>query len=535
MPQASSKIFFTVIDYTKRKQYLQGVFGIFLQNFSHTKKKKLIKAKCEESMNTNFESNIKAIQKHFGESNELVTKEFKIGESKCAVIYFMGLADTVALSEYVIYPLQRYVGKPNITTIPSNIPLSEVMIEDKDEEIYSSILKGKGVLILDGFKQSLILGIDKYKERAITEPPTSTVLKGPRAGFVENLKTNLATLRKILATPNLRTTSTTVGKHTKTSVCVVYIDGIANEKIVKTVKERISKIDIDGVLDSHYITQYLEEHKNSMFKQVGNSEKPDIIASKLLEGRVAIIVDGSPMVLTVPFIYIEDVQSSDDYYSNSKRATFVRWIRLISIIISTLTPALYIAIILHHYKAIPLKFLITIINTTKGLPLTPFAEILFVLLLFEILYEASLRMPKYLGLALSIVGALILGDTAVKAGLISPPAVMIVAISSLSIYCIPDQAPQLYLLRLLFTFAGGVLGIFGIIAMGLFLLLHLSDFDSYGGAYFAPIAPLVADDLKDALVRSNISQMKTRPRSINKDHNNKTRQGDGNNGKNNFV
>ena len=188
-----------------------------------------------------------------------------------------------------------------------------------------------------------------------------------------------------------------------------------------------------------------------MFKQIGNSEKPDIVCAKLLEGRVAILVDGSPMVLTVPFLYIEDIQSSDDYYSDNTRASFVRWVRMISIVISILTPALYIAIILHHYKAIPLKFLITIINTTKGLPLTPFAEILFVLLLFEILYEASLRMPKYLGMALSIVGALILGDTAVKAGLISPPAVMIVAISGLSIYCIPDQAPQLYkpfLLRL---------------------------------------------------------------------------------------
>jgi spore germination protein KA len=271
-----------------------------------------------------------------------------------------------------------------------------------------------------------------------------------------------------------------------------------------------------------------------MFKQIGNSEKPDIVAAKLLEGRVAIIVDGSPMVLTVPFIYIEDIQNSDDYYSNNKRASFVRWIRLISIFISILTPALYIAIILHHYKAIPLKFLITIINTTKGLPLTPFAEILFVLLLFEILYEASLRMPKYLGMALSIVGALILGDTAVKAGLISPPAVMIVAISGLSIYCIPDQAPQLYLLRLLYTFAGGVLGLFGIIALSIFFLMYLNDFDSYGGAYFAPIAPLVFDDLKDSLVRTNIKGFKTRPKSINRRQQNIRRQGNQRNGKNSF-
>jgi spore germination protein KA len=317
-------------------------------------------------------------------------------------------------------------------------------------------------------------------------------------------------------------------------VVVVYIDGIADKKVVDAVKKRISSIDIDGVLDSHYIAQYLEERKNSMFKQVGNSEKPDIVAGKLLEGRVAVLVDGSPIALTVPFIFIEDIQSSEDYYNNNKRASFVRWIRLISIFISVLSPSLYIAIILHHYKAIPLKFLITIINTTKGLPLTPFAEILFVLLLFEILYEASLRMPKYLGMALSIVGALILGDTAVKAGLISPPAVMIVAISGLCIYCVPDQAPQLYLLRLLFTFAGGALGIFGITALGIFLLMYLCDFDSYGGAYFAPVAPLIKGDLKDAMMRTHITDMKTRPKSFNKNTKNKIRQGKQKNGKNNF-
>ena len=486
-------------------------------------------------MQSEIQANIQYIKEQFGNSNELVVKEIKTNTNHCAVVYFMGLTDTVALSKFIIEPILQFGEKIDTTNAPTILPLAETEAESDDKKIISNILKGKGVLIIDGESKVLILGVDKFKERAIAEPPTSTVLKGPRAGFVENLKTNLSILRKILATPKLRTTSTSVGKHTQTTITIVYIDGIADKKIVESVKKKISAIDIDGIIDSYYITQFLEERKNSMFKQIGNSEKPDIIAGKLLEGRVAIIVDGSPMVLTVPFIYIEDIQSSDDYYSNEKRATFVRWLRVISLLISTLAPALYIAIILHHYKAIPLKFLITIINTTKGLPLTPFAEILFVLLLFEILYEASLRMPKYLGLALSIVGALILGDTAVKAGLISPPAVMIVAISGLSIYCIPDQAPQLYLLRILFTFAGGVLGIFGIIALGIFFLMYLSDFDSYGGAYFAPISPMITEDLKDIAIKADLTHMKKRPKSFNKQTKNKTRQGKSKNGKNNFV
>lgn len=477
-------------------------------------------------MQKELQKNLEELKKDFGESDEVIIKEMTIGNTKCAIIYLLGITDTVALSEFVIEPIQKH--DKDITDIENfcnnTITLSEIQLETDKKKIIDAILKGKGVLLVDGIEKSCILAIDKFKERSIEEPPTSTVLKGPRSGFVENLKTNLSVLRKILATTNFRTINTTVGKETKTMITIAYLDNIADKNVVENVKNKIDNINIDGIIDSFYIVQFLEEYKNSMFKQIGNSEKPDIVAAKMLEGRVAIIVDGSPIVLTVPFIYAEDLQSGDDYYGNHSRASFVRWLRLMSIFVSILTPGLYIAVVLHHYKAIPLKFLITIVNTTKGLPLTPFAEILFVLILFEILYEASLRMPKYLGLALSIVGALILGDTAVKAGLISPPSVMIVAISGLTIYCVPDQAPQLYLLRLLFTFAGGMLGFFGITALLVFIIAYLCDFDSYGSAYFAPVAPFVEEDIKDTLYKTDIVNIKTRPKSIANNKKNLVRQ-----------
>jgi len=481
-------------------------------------------------MKKKLQENINFLKNTFSNSNELIIKEMMIGKSKCAIAYLLGLCDTTALSKFVITPLSQFKGNVTLDNLCENVLyVSEITKEDNDKEIVSNLLKGKGMLFLDGEKECLILAVDQFKERAIAEPPTSTVLKGPRAGFVENLKTNLASIRKILATPKLQTINLKVGKHTDTAVSIVYIDGIADKHIVDIVKKRIESINIDGIIDSYYVSSYLEEHKHSMFKQIGNNEKPEITASKLLEGRIALIVDGSPMVLTVPFVYLEDLQSGDDYYNNNARASFVRWIRIISIFVSILTPGLYIAIVLHHYKAIPLKFLITIVNTTKGLPLTPFAEILFVLLLFEILYEASLRMPKYLGLALSIVGALILGDTAVQAGLISPPAVMIVAISGLTIYCIPDQAPQLYILRMLYTFAGGMLGFFGIICLTIFLISYLSDFDNYGSPYFAPLSPYIKNDNKDFLYKADIVDMNTRPLSIKNNRKNIRRSRNGKN------
>ena len=478
-------------------------------------------------MEKNLENNIKAIQKHFENSEQLIVKKITSNNQSYAVLYIVGLNDSELLSKFVITPLKDNKDKiSDINMVCEKIlTLGETIVTSGIDDFSEKLLKGKALLLVDGFSEGIILGVDKFKERAISEPPTSAVLKGPRAGFVESMLTNLATLRKIVATPKLKTKSTVIGKYTETSVTIVYIEGVADNEIVKKIEKKLEKIDIDGVIDSNYIASFLEEKPSSIFKQVGSSEKPDVIASKILEGRIAIIVDGSPMVLTLPYVYFEDLQSGDDYYNNSARATFVRWIRIVSIFVSILTPALYIAIVLHHYKAIPLKFLITIINTTKGLPLTPFAEILFVLVLFEILYEASLRMPKYLGLALSIVGALILGDTAVKAGLISPPAVMIVAVSGLTIYCIPDQAPQLYIFRMLFTLAGGMLGFFGITALMIFLISYLVDFDNYSTPYFSPVAPLIHKDLKDSLYKGDIKDMKTRPISIKNNRKNNKRQG----------
>lgn len=485
-------------------------------------------------MQKEIDANIKYIKDKLGNSDELICKKIIGKKNTFAILYLAGLNDTSSLSKFVISPLNSTtIAISSMQTLDNILPISETEIEKDYQKILSHILKGKGILLVNGLADALILGIDQVKERSIEEPPTSSVLKGPRSGFVENLKTNLSEIRKILASPDFRTINLKVGKHTDTQVTILYLDKVADTNIVDIVKKRIEKIDIDGIIDSNYIAGFLEERPNSMFKQIGNTEKPDVVCAKLLEGRIAIIVDGSPIVLTVPFIYVEDLQSGDDYYSNHIRAGFVRWIRIFGIFVSILLPGIYIAIVMHHYKAIPLKFLITIVNTTKGLPLTPFAEILFVLILFEILYEASLRMPKYLGLALSIVGALILGDTAVKAGLISPPSVMIVAISGLTIYCIPDEAAQLYTLRFLFTLAGAFLGFFGITALMLFIITYLCDFDSYGSAYFAPLAPFVDTDIKDALYKSDITNMKYRPRSIKNNKKNLIRLG-GKDGKDNI-
>ena len=278
------------------------------------------------------------------------------------------------------------------------------------------------------------------------------------------------------------------------------------------------------MVDSFYIASYLQSKPSSIFKQVGDTEKPDIWVSKMLEGRIAIVVDGSPIVLTVPFILIEDLQSSDDYYSQPIKVAFLRILRLIGVVLAVLLPGTYVAIQLYHYKILPTEFLITIMDTTQGIPFTPFTEVLFIVLLFEILYEANLHMPQYMGMALSIVGALILGETAVNAGLVSPPAVMIVALSGLTFYVVPNQASQFSLLRILYVFVGATLGLFGILAFSVWVMSYLSSFDTYESAYLAPATPYIKADMKDFLVKAPLTQMKTRPRSIANNKRNRTRQ-----------
>lgn len=478
-------------------------------------------------LKTSLSENKQIIIEELLNTDELVVKDFFIAKKSACIFYIKGITDVKSLSEYVLLPCTQVSALPKgslLQYLKENVLLlTEVEEESSVVKIGQMVAKGKAVLLVEGQDKALMLAVEKINERPMQEPPTSAVLRGPREGFTENIKTNLAALRKIVATPKLKTEKMEIGKLTKTKIVVMYLNNVADKKVVKKITDKIKLINIDGVIDSYYVLQYLEERPKSIFKQAGLSEKPDIVAGKLLEGRVAILVDGSPIVITLPFILIEDLHSADDYYQQQYRVIVIRLIRLISIALTVLLPGLYIGMQMFHYRAIPLRFLVTILNSTQGLPFTPFAEIIVVIVLFEILYEASLRMPKYLGLALSIVGALILGDTAVKAGLISPPSVMIVAVSGITIYTIPDEAAQLSLLRLFFTIAGGLLGFYGLIWLAILLVVYLSDFDNYGAPYLAPYAPKIKLDRGDAIFRSDWVNNKRRPISIPNQNSTRTR------------
>lgn len=462
-------------------------------------------------------------------SKDFIVRDIIFANISIKVLYLCSITDNKQTYQSILEPLQSFEGKAKkdiITQIKSEILTNNEVKDIYDEtKAVHEILKGFVVLIIENQKQMIAVDAEKITVRNIQVPPTSTVTKGPREGFNESLKMNLSMLRRRMATEKLVVEFLEVGKLTRTCVAITYLEGVADKNIAKKISERIRKIDIDGIVDSYYIAEFLKKRPYSMFKQIGDCEKPDILCAKLLEGRVGIMVDGSPIVLTLPFILMEDLQDSDDYYHQHQRAWFIRIVRLIGVVLAVLLPGTYVAIELYHYKIMPTEFLVTLLNTTSGIPFNPFAEILFVILLFEILYEANLRMPQYLGLALSIVGALILGETAVNAGLVSPPAVMIVAVSGLTFYTIPSQAGQFSTLRLILVFVGGILGMYGIILSCVFIVSYLSSFDSYSSAYLAPTAPYIVQDQKDFILKQNITDLNTRPFSIANNRLNNKRKG----------
>jgi len=351
-------------------------------------------------------------------------------------------------------------------------------------------------------------------QRGLAEPPTGQVLLGPREGFVENIDTNLAFIQKRIKHPDLKLKTLTIGKYTQTKVVVTYIDSIAEPSIINDIMRKLKQINCDGIIDSSYISEWLNPDRIAIYKAAASEEKPDIVASRLLEGRVAIFVDGSPVVLTIPHLFLENIQNSNDYYSGNAGVTMKRTLRLLGGLIAILLPGFFLAVSLYHLPIIPLKTLESIANATGNDLFPPIIEMIVVILLFEIIYEATLIMPKHLGSAISIIAVFVVGEVAATVGLLSAPTVLVVAISGITSYIMPNMIAQISTMRFAFTLIGGFLGLYGLVAAFIVLLVYTAGIDHYGAPYLAPFTPYIEDDQKDALNKVPFPEMIERPRSI---------------------
>lgn len=384
----------------------------------------------------------------------------------------------------------------------------------KFEDVSKEVLDGNIALFIDGINVALIVGAKFLPVRTVMEPPTDVAVKGPREGFIEDIKTNMALVRKRFKTPDLRFETVQVGKRTNTLVSVCYLDGTSNDNVKNELLKRLNEIDVDCILDSSYIAALIAPHTHSVFKQIGTTEKPDVFAGKIAEGRVGILVDGSPIALTAPFVLTEDLQSSEDYFVSPFMASITRWLRFFALLVAILLPAFYVSAQLFKMQLIPLGLTLTIASSVRELPLSPSLEMFVVLLLLEILKEASIRMPKYVGMSLSVVGALVLGETAVSAGFLSTPTIIVVAFSGICLYTVPNFVETGSILRWLFLLVGGSLGPFGIILLLSFVLYYLLSTDALGAPLLAPFCPFTPRDLRDSIVKYNGQSLTKRPKIL---------------------
>ncbi len=456
-------------------------------------------------------------------SEDILTYEFQTQDQvDCALIYADGMVNKELLGALVARPISALELKQKIKNeggrgetskelVITTARFPELKTVEKIDDALSEILDGNTLLLVDGIKTGFIAGAKLVPVRAVIEPPTDIAVKGPREGFIEDVKTNMALVRKRLKTPDLRFETLRVGKRSDTAVAICWLEGTSNPKIKEQITQKIQRMNIDNVPDSSYIAALLAPRKHSVFRCVGNTEKPDIFAAKIAEGRVGILVDGSPIALTVPFLLTEDFQSSEDYFISPFMATIFRFMRFFALFVAILLPAFYVSAQLFKMQILPLGLMLTIASSVRELPLSPSLEMFVVLLLLEILKEASIRMPKYVGMSLSVVGALVLGETAVSAGFLSTPAIIIVALSGICLYTVPDFVETGSILRWIYLIVAGSLGPFGIVLLSAFLLYYLISSDAFGTPILAPFSPLIRHDLRDTIVKQGIERLSKRP------------------------
>lgn len=470
--------------------------------------------------------NIKTIKKLFANDETLITREFSNQNDssiKCCAFFIDGMVNNEIVNENIIGPIiENIFLSPKldvIDVIKSQVIISnDVKKTEKTSEIVKAIVAGDTVIFINGYSSALIISTKGWLARSIIEPDTEKALRGPREGFTEGIMTNLTLIRRRLQTNELKFVFRSFGTKSNTKVCICYIDNIIDKEILNELNRRLDTIDIDGILDSNYIVEMIKDAPMSPFKTIGITERPDTVASKLLEGRIALVVDGTPVVLTLPYLFIENFQANDDYYLNFYFASIGRFLRLIGFLISVSIPAVYVALTTFHREMIPTYLSLSIIEAHKNVPFPTIVECIIMLLVFEIIRETGIRMPSNIGQALSVVGALVIGQAAVEAKFISAPMVIVVSITAITGLINPKIKGVTVITRFLFLIAASFLGFYGYFYCIIILLTHLFSLHSFGVVYTSQLCAWNFQGLKDNSFRASWKYMITRPEFVKKNN-----------------
>lgn len=493
-----------------------------------------IKQKLEQAVFYRLKTNVEEIEMILGNASDLVKREFMLMEPQnvdCCLFYVEGLADEKSIDQTILSPLlnnnqqfdilDKLTTEEKVDTVTKRLLLiSSVTTTTKFQQLVDKLLSGSTILFIDECEKAFVLPTQGWETRGIEEPQTETVIRGPRDGFVESIRTNTALIRRRIRDPMFRLMSLQIGTRSKTDVAIAYIDGLVREGLVDEVLKRLNKIEVDAILESNYIEEFISDAPTSPFLTVQGTERPDKIAAGLYEGKVAIFIDNTPFALLVPTHFWSFLNASDDYYTHYWMAGFFRLIRYMAFILSLTLPSLFVLLVSFHQEMIPTPLAITIAAGREIVPIPVLVEAIIMELAFELMREAGLRMPKPIGQAVSIVGSLIIGQAAVEAGLVSPIMVIVVATTGIASFAIPNYfaSVSVRLIRFPILLASGFLGLLGFATIFVVVLIHALSLRSFGEPYLAPIFPFNSSDQKDTLFRSPMWAMEKRPKDVKEDN-----------------
>lgn len=469
-----------------------------------------------ENLYDSYDMNKKKFEDDFKECSDFLLREAQIDGEKCFFCVMDGLVDSLQLSQMVTKPileskLKFHNPSEHFDLIKKCVVSSVEMNEAKTfDDCYYFLMSGFAVFYLDGCRRALVLGIQGWNRRSTDDPTNESMVKGAKECFVESINDNKALLRKRLKTHHLKLRQIKLGNAAQTPVVIAYIDNRAESKLVNEIEMRLKSANLNTVLDYGCLDPYIDTDVPSFFTCVGNTERPDVFASKLLEGRVGVMVEGTPFVMYTPYLFSDAFSSLDDYDNPPFYATFIRWLKYLSFLISVFLPGLYVAVGTYHQELIPTNLLYIVATSEATTPFNLLTEAILIHILYEIMREAGLRLPKSIGHAVSIIGAIVIGEATVTAGIIGAPMLVVVAVTAISSYVVYSLYESVAVLRIIFIVLGGIAGIYGIMLGVGMLFVNICVINPYGVPYSAPFSPLSVKSLGDTFIRQGWKKLAKR-------------------------
>lgn len=443
------------------------------------------------------------------------------GVRRFCVCFFDGMADKMLISESIVRPLKLHRDFENIDIerVAFEIVAANEMKTVPDlATAVQDMMYGDTIILTEGCTSAAVASTKGYMMRPVQEPEGEKLVRGPREGFTESVLINTSLIRRRLYTPDLKFDMHVVGQRSKQRYAVCYLDSLVNRDVLRKVYRKLREIDIDAALDTNYMEELISDSGYLPFKTIGTTEKPDIAVAKLLEGKILLILDGTPIVLTIPFLFLEYFQSGNDYYINFFYGSITRMLRILGFILTVTAPAIYVAILMYHHEVLPVNLLMSIAAAQEGVPFSTLTEILLMLLAYELLREAGVMMPNSIGEALSTVGGVVIGQAAVDAKIVSAPVVIVVALAGLTGLIVPKLKGAVILLRVFYILTAAFLGIYGLSFALCITMLYLIKLDSFGIPYMSYVVTASFSDMKDTVFRAPWKMMVNRPvRVMDKD------------------